>query len=203
METKTGASITDHIINGLNKAVTEIEEFRVQAALGKAEARDAFEDLKKKLQARIHEVRVQYENLKNRKDFLEVINAFEHLQVQLALGMAESKESFEDQKKKISAAMSQLESSIKRKALSNEHFINFRMELEKFKVKLELLALHYKLKKVTVQFDLENKKDQLREKIKSLRARFAEKETLMKNRWEEFSEDITDAFSQLKSSFVK
>jgi len=203
METKTSASITDHIINGLNKAVTEIEEFRVQAALGKAEAEQAFEELKKKLHAKIHEAKVQYENLKNRTDFLEVINAFEYLQVQLALGMAESQESFEEQKKKISAAMSQLESSVRQKALSNEHFINFRMELEKFKVKLELLALHYKLKKVTVQFDLENKKDQLREKIKSLRTQFAEKESRMKNKWEEFSEDIGDAFSQLKSSFIK
>ncbi len=43
-------NISDIIVEGLKKAAAEVEELRVQAALGKAEVRDAYEDLKKKVQ---------------------------------------------------------------------------------------------------------------------------------------------------------
>ena len=47
METTATTSITEKIISGLKKAAVELEEFRLQAALGKAEAHDAYEKAKK------------------------------------------------------------------------------------------------------------------------------------------------------------
>ena len=41
----------DKIIDGVKKAISEIEELRVKIALGKAEAQDLFEDTKKKIKS--------------------------------------------------------------------------------------------------------------------------------------------------------
>lgn len=48
MEPTHEKTISDKIIEGLNKAITEMEELRVQAALGKYEARDLYEEAKTK-----------------------------------------------------------------------------------------------------------------------------------------------------------
>lgn len=201
METNTKSSITDKIIEGLKKTIVEIEELRVQAALGKAEAEDAYEDLKKRFNTSIHEAKIQYKTFKNNPEILDLVNSFEHLQVQLSLGLTETRELFEEQKKKISKSINKLEETLRQNTSGDEYLINLHMELEKFKVKLELLALQYKLKKITAQYDFEHKKKMFRAKLNDLRHRLSEKETTAKEKWSDFREDISEAFTDLRKSF--
>lgn len=50
-------TITDKIIDGLRKAADEMEELRVQIALGKLEARDLYEEKKKQFNHFLHEAK--------------------------------------------------------------------------------------------------------------------------------------------------
>ena len=64
METLEKTSISDKIISGLKKAAVELEELRLQSALGKAQARDAYEEAKKKFNKYVHEAKLRVDNLK-------------------------------------------------------------------------------------------------------------------------------------------
>jgi hypothetical protein len=46
MENKTISNFADTLIGSMKKAVTELEEFRVQANLGAAEAKEKYEEAK-------------------------------------------------------------------------------------------------------------------------------------------------------------
>lgn len=50
-------TITDKIISGLRKAADEMEELRVQIALGKLEARDLYNEKKKQFNEFLHEAK--------------------------------------------------------------------------------------------------------------------------------------------------
>ena len=55
MDTTERIHYTDQVVAGLRKAAIELEELQVQATLGKAEAKDKFEDVKKKFNLFVHE----------------------------------------------------------------------------------------------------------------------------------------------------
>lgn len=192
--------IGDLIVEGLKKAAAEIEELRLQATLGKAEARDAYEDLKKKFRHLVHEAKTKFDHLKSTDEGMKLVNAFEFLQVQLALGVAESREAFEEQEKKISHAIAELEASIRNNPKLHEASTALKMEIEKFKIKLELLALHYKLEKISVQYDFEQKKKEFMEKLEQLRTKIVKSGAAEK--WSLFQDDVNQAYSNLKKLFT-
>ena len=201
METIEKNKTADKIIDGVKKAISEIEELRVKIALGKAEAQDLFEDTKKKLNHYVHESKIKFNKLKQNENVTKIINAFEHLQIQLALGIAESKETFDEQKKNISNAIQKLENSLKIEKSYDELASLLKLEIEKFKLKLEILNLQYRLKKVNVQQDFETKKSDFLLKINAIKSRIQKKENAGKTRWENFQNEITESFFHLKEAF--
>ena len=48
MKNKEEIQFVDKVIGALRKSAVELEEFQVKAALGKADAQDKYEDVKKK-----------------------------------------------------------------------------------------------------------------------------------------------------------
>ena len=201
METIEKNKTADKIIDGVKKAISEIEELRVKIALGKAEAQDLFEDTKKKLNHYVHESKIKFNKLKQNENVTKIINAFEHLQIQLALGIAESIETFDEQKKNISNAIQKLENSLKIEKSYDELASLLKLEIEKFKLKLEILNLQYRLKKVNVQQDFETKKSDFLLKINAIKSRIQKKENAGKTRWENFQNEITESFFHLKEAF--
>lgn len=101
----------------IEKAKQEMEELSLQFSLGKAEAADKFEELKKDFMSKVQEWKTVGEQMKNsgQEKSGELKTKLEELQVQLALGKAEAKELFNDQKKKIMKSISELESEIKKR----------------------------------------------------------------------------------------
>ena len=55
MKNNEDIQFVEKVVGALRKTATEIEEFRVQAALGKAEAQDKFEEVKKKFNLFVHD----------------------------------------------------------------------------------------------------------------------------------------------------
>jgi len=204
METKPNTNIADKIIDGIKKTVVEMEELRVQVALGKAEAKDLFEDSKKKFNTYIHEAKLKFENAKDKATIegQSIRMALESLQVQLALGKAETKEIFEEQSKKIFKSLNELENHIKKNETVNEYYTKFLMEIEKFKIKLEILKLRFELKKINAQEDFESKKSDFLHKLNEVKDKMKSKDEKSAGKWEHFTKEINEAYSHLKSAFI-
>ena len=109
------AHFGDNIVSFFKQTAVKLEELQVQSALGKAELEDKFEEIKK-------ESREQYQHLKSevtatiQKDSArwdKVKTKFEHLEVQLALGKAETKDMLFEQKKNLSKAFQEVRDLIK------------------------------------------------------------------------------------------
>lgn len=97
----------DKIVEFLKNAATKIESLQVQTALGKAELSDKLEEIKKDTQAKINQLKADMNSsVKEKKESFNHLKAkIEHLELQIALGKAETIEEFETQKKKLSTAV--------------------------------------------------------------------------------------------------
>ena len=66
MKNKQDIQFVDKVIGALRKSATELEEFQVKAALGKAEAQDKYEEVKKKFNLFIHESEFKIKGIKDK-----------------------------------------------------------------------------------------------------------------------------------------
>lgn len=194
-------SPVEFIIKGLKRSASELEELQVQMALGKAEAKDIFESMKKELYTWVQQLKVKIRSARTNEDMLPAVNALEHLQVQLALGIAESKEAFEEQRWHIEQSMHELETYIKQ-GIPGRQVARIQLEVEKFKAKLQLLSLRYQLKKINLEYDLKLKRVEFEHKLNRIRTGLVLKEEQSRNKWQSFKEEIKDAFDHLKSTFL-
>jgi hypothetical protein len=140
----------------------ELDELTVQLALGKTEARDAFEEIKSDFYQRLVTLKHKAVSALMAESAETMQAKFEALEVQLALGKAESKEVFAEQLKKISHALQALEQAIQSKLPLGIDADAFTHEFTGLKLKLEILRLKVELK----QFDL---KDTFRDRMLSIR----------------------------------
>ena len=201
MNTIAHRSPVDYIIKGLQTAASELEELQLQIALGTAEAKDLFENMKKSLHIRIEEMKSKFRVAKKSEGILPVLNALEHLQVQLALGIAETKEAFDKQRKNIEHSLSQLEIKLKLGAPGRQ-VAKIQLEIEKFKAKLQLLSIGYKLTTIYLHYNLKQKKEEFAQKLRKIRTKLEQKEERAKNKWQHYKDEIKEAFGDLKSAFV-
>jgi hypothetical protein len=199
MNTKENQTLSDKLIDGLRKAATEIEELRVQMALGKMEAKLVFEDMKKMFNENLHWARVKMNSVQDNENVLSVINAVQHLQVQLSLGLAETKEAFGEQYKKISDSLNSLETKLNDNV--NEYYPELRLEVEKFKAKLELLSLNFKLNTLKTESKLKEKRQNFWGKLESTHKKMQATEKAAEQKWEHFNRQMNEAFGHFKSAF--
>jgi DNA-binding ferritin-like protein len=204
MNPTTDKSIADTIINGLKKAVVELEEFRVQAALGKAEAHDAFEAAKKNLRHFMHETEQRFSASEHTVTDVatELKAAIETLQVQLALGKAETRDLFEAQRKKIMQALHTIENFLENNKFTAEYKESINREIQKFKIKLEILKLRYELNKIAAHEEFEQKKKEFSKKLDGLAETLRQKEKTAEKSWGHFKADIAAAYGDMKKAFV-
>ena len=110
---KANKTTTEKIIEGLKSAEAELEKIRLQVSLGKAEAKDEYEEIKKKFQGYIQEAKIHIDEIKSGAK--EIKPLLETLQLQFALGKAETKDMLEEQRKKISKSIAELETLFRKK----------------------------------------------------------------------------------------
>lgn len=97
----------DNIIAFFKKAVNQVEELQVQTALGKSELSDKLEALKKETKEKINHFKWDLSaDLSEGKEAFQHLKAkIEHLELQVALGKAETEEELHEQKKNLSTAI--------------------------------------------------------------------------------------------------
>lgn len=205
METIEQITLGEKIIGGLRKAADELEKFRLQASLGKAEARDAYEEAKIIFKKYLNEAALRLGDAKNiaTESSLRLKTLLETLQVQLALGKAETKDAFEEQRKKITKALNELEEIIKKNKTADEYYTKLLLEAGKFKIKLDILKLQYQLKKLKARIDIDEKKKDFTKRLSDIKKRLSKKEEETENTWGHFRDEISDAYSHLKKAFVR
>lgn len=196
MESNT--HFVDKIAEAMRRAATELEELQLQAALGKAEARDKYEELKKKFNGYVHEAKEKFEAGKDKVDDLR--NQFEALKLQLSLGKADTIDAFKEQKEKILNAIGELERKIKGNETLNRIYAVLLIEIEKLKIQLEWLEEKYKEGKASATESYEKGKATFLEYVESFKARFGGEE---KSKWENFQDEMAEAFTHLKKAFVQ
>lgn len=98
----------------LRKSADKLEELQLQAALGKAELSQRLEEVKKDTLTHINRIKADANALAGiSKEKMEELQAkLQHLEVQLALGKAETKEELEKQKKNLADAMHKLKQAL-------------------------------------------------------------------------------------------
>lgn len=204
MNTTSQKSFTDTIINGLKKAVVELEEFRVQAALGKAEARDAFEEAKKNLRHFMHDAEQRFGASQTTVTDIgtQLKAAIETLQVQLALGKAETRDAFEAQYKKIVHALHTLEHFLANNKFTADYQETLNREIQKFRIKLEILKLRFELNKMAAHEEFEERKKDFSARLEDLSKSLHEKEKQAEKTWDHFKQDIAEAYGDMKKAFV-
>jgi hypothetical protein len=162
----TGQTDQDKLLS----AQEEIHELALQFALGKAEAKEKFEEVKNEFRKQITEVKNSLKNLTNNSVSAEIWVKLEALEWQLSLGEAKSKSLFEEQLIKIKNAIAAVEKEVTH-YLENIHVWKiFGHEAEKFKLKLEILRLRFTLKKFELKDDYDTLMKNARANIKKIAA---------------------------------
>jgi hypothetical protein len=198
METKEKTKFVDRIADALRTAATEIEELEVKATLGKAEAEEKFEEIKKKFNLFIHESKSQ---INAGKEKIEELDAkFDELRLQLALGKAETIVAFKEQKRKLLLTLNDIETKIKTNETFKKVYAFVLIEIENFKAKLEILNEKFEKSKESAKTSFEKGKKEFDEFIDELKKKYNKKE---ENKWDNFQGEISEAFDHLKKAFSK
>lgn len=197
MKTKKDMHFVDKVIGALRKTAVELEEFQVQATLGKAEAQDKFEEAKKKFNLFIHDSEFKIKGLKEK---IEDLNAmFDELRVQLALGKAETKETFKKQKKQLLALLHDIEVKIKTNETLKRMYALSLIEIEQFKIQLEILEHRFNEDKAKAKDTFEKGKDDFNAFITKVKGKYGKKKE--ETKLEHFQYEISEAFDHFKKAF--
>tara|TARA_R110001583_G_scaffold17310_5_gene70164 strand:+ start:10936 stop:11538 length:603 start_codon:yes stop_codon:yes gene_type:complete len=187
----------DKVIVALRKTAINLEKFQVKTALGKAEAKDTFEEIKKKFNLYIHDSEYKVKKVKENIDDLKA--KFEELLVQLELGKAETIQVFKKQKKQLLLTLHEIESKIKSNDTLKRMYAITLIEIEQFKIQLEILEEKYKSDKKKAISSFQKGKDEFNSFIDKITAKYSKKKE--ETKLEHFQNEISEAFNHFKNAF--
>lgn len=170
METKTVKStdvkLLKKIADNLLTAQQEIDELLLQLSLGKAEARDKFEEVKHDLRRSIQEFKtLTKEEVKNALP-VKAEKKLDQLESTLNSGKVDTKTMFSSQQQKIKQAIEEVERELKDWSKKSPTVNYLDHEIEKFKLKMEILWLKFGLKKFDLKDDVKESLLEARKKAK-------------------------------------
>ncbi len=199
MKTIEDPRFIDNVVETLRKAAIEIEELQVQVALGKSEAVEKYEEVKKKFNTVLHEAKAKIETGKEKVD--DIDTKFDELRVQLELGKADGIDSFRDEKRKLLSKLHEIEIKIKTNKQLNRLYAFVLLEIEKFKLNLSILEQKFEQGKEGTKTSFEKGKLEFNEFIETIKSKHGEKEETTK--WEHFQSEVSEAFTHFKKAFTQ
>lgn len=191
--------IADHLL----AAQREIDEFVIQIALGKAEAKEEFERVKKEFRMKVHEFKVLLSDFPEQAMSQELKQRMDELEVQLALGKADTKEQFDEQKKKLVRIISSIEAAVKSWFGQLESSPAFGHEIEIFKLKLEILRLRFNIRKFEIKDEFKEQMAKARREIEKVKIGAKNKFAGSKRKYQDFADEISLSYSHLKKAVNK
>jgi len=192
--------VLEKIAGKLMKAQQELDELVLQLSLGKAEAREKFEEIKKEFKAQVSELKQTFNNSSLKETGNKIKAMLEELELQLALGKADSVEIFEAQSKKILLALHELEHEIKERLPQTEEVNFFKYDIESFKLKLEILRLKLLLKNFEIKDVFKERMNDARNTIEKLKTSAKEKLGSGKGKYSDFKDEVQLAYKHLRKA---
>jgi hypothetical protein len=187
----------DKVIIALRKTAINLEEFHVKTALGKAEAKDKYEEVKKEFNLYIHDSEYKIQKVKENIDDLKA--KFDELRVKLALGKAETIQVFKKQKKQLLLTLHEIEVKIKSNDTLKRIYAITLIEIEQFKIQLEILEEKYKSDKKEATSSFKKGKEEFNSFIDKITAKYSKKKE--ETKLEHFQNEIAEAFNHFKNAF--
>lgn len=175
--------LLQEVAGKLLKAHQEIDELAVQLSLGKAEALDKFEEIKKEFRYRLSE----WKQLAGARQITNIGK----LQIQLDMGKAKDPKSFDAQKEKILTALKALKTPA------------FKYEAEKFKLKLIILQLSLALKKMEIKDEFRQGMTDAKKKIESIADKAKSQLKKGKAKYSDVSDEVQLAFKHMRKAVEK
>lgn len=200
MSESVNGNFSERVIGYLEKAQAEVETWRLQGSLGAMDAMDRFEKLKLEFRDILEEgeraVGRASSGLAEKAASLRA--GIQHLLLQLNLGKAEAAEVYQEQKKRVMRAARELEH-----LMDWEEFPNpatgrpLRHDLQRLKLNLEILRLHYELKKL-------DSEEEWKKRIVAVIEHWKNKIEEHRNEWDKRGEKITgelqNAYDHLRTT---
>jgi len=184
--------------------------FEAQLTQTKDEAVQRLEQRKQQLRDLLTQVQTDVQKSKEMADQAktEVRAKLEHLQVQLALGKADARDSFEEQRTKILKALTEFESVADQK-LKGAAFESGRVwedlvgRASTLEAELEALKGRFETEKAKQQVTLESKKQELLTELVSFKDRLKVKRASVQAKTDVFETDLREGLDQIKKGFKK
>lgn len=152
----------------LVEAQRELDELTVQLALGKAEALDKFEEIKRDFRSRIATLKATL-NAEGLIGISKDIKArIEKLELALTERKSENREMFVAQKRLILKSLLVLEAEIRKHLPDREDIQHVLHEFESFKLKLEILRLRFELKRFSINESLHHNAEEVRRRVNAI-----------------------------------
>ncbi len=194
----TQEGLLNQVGEKLVRVQQELDELALQLSLGKAEARDKFEELKVEFRDKVGALKLQ---LHQSEETIrpEVLRTLEEFELQLALGKAETKDRFHEQKIKILHSLNTLEQAWTEwiKTLDSNFFTH---EAEKFKLKLEILRLRFDLKAFEMKDAYRGTMPALRRELERIHHRLQQRMKSGSARYDDFADELSLAYKHLKKA---
>lgn len=196
----TEKPVLQRIADQLLVAQQEIDDLALQLALGKAEAREKFQEVKKEFRHHVAEFKVLVKDMPGSLITPEVRQKIDELEVQLALGKAETKEEFETQKQKLTKTLEYIEHELREWFNETERNTHLGHEFQKFKLKMEILRLKLTLKKFELRDGFKDKMSTARREIEKMGINAKSAMATGKKKYTHFTGEVSTAYSHLKKA---
>jgi hypothetical protein len=200
-------SFTNELDDLLKHWQNRLEELRLQMSLGKMDASDEFEALKKRYRKYFSSFKQKLSEMEpginELRDELKAV--LDELELQLALGKAETKEAFETQKENLRRLMDKAKRLAKQ--LYNENKDKFRDWEEMFNdvcehlhMQLDYLRLYYHLGKKEADARFADKRHEMEEQLKRMNERLEKLAKAGKEKWKEIYAEMQEAYAVLRDN---
>jgi hypothetical protein len=202
-ETKIKTPLLEKMAEGLLQAQQEIDELALQLSLGKSEAKEKLEEVKKEFIKGINTLKKSLQSALDQPIPLALKMKFEAVELQLQVGKVQSKESFDSQIKLLIVATIALEEEIRSLLHKMEVKGYFGHEIEKFLLKLEILRLKFGIKKFEIKEGFRSEMATVRKSIESFRENAKKLKALPAAAYDDIKTEISSNYKSLKNAINK
>lgn len=202
-ETKIKTPLLEKMAEGLLQAQQEIDELALQLSLGKSEAKEKLEEVKKEFIKGINTLKKSLQSALDQPIPLALKMKFEAVELQLQVGKVQSKESFDSQIKLLIVATIALEEEIRSLLHKMEVKGYFGHEIEKFLLKLEILRLKFGIKKFEIKEGFRSEMATVRKSIESFRKNAKKLKALPAEAYDDIKTEISSNYKSLKNAINK
>ena len=197
MATQENSHFLDKVSGALRKAATELEELQVKLHLGKAEAKDKYEEWKAKLDQFLkdHEDEIDA----GKEKLAEINMMLDPLRAMLDEAKEKTAEEFEAYKTKIEAKIDEIIAKIKGDEKLKTYYAMLLIELENLKLQLFFMNSNLAAGAEAAKEAYAKGKAEFDQFVEDMKAKYQKAQD--EGRFEHFQEEISLAFGHLKKAF--